>query len=735
MSTRFTTCPFCEAMCGLAITTEHGAISQIRGDPDDALSRGFLCAKAMALSDVHQDPERLRAPLVRRNGEWVTVGWDEALSEAAARLHDIQKTHGKDSVAFYSGNPNLHSYSAQLAELAFKDSVGTRALFSTASMDHLPHLFASYHLFGHQLLLPVPDLDRTEFLLVIGANPAESNGSLMGAPGIPRRFRELRARGGRLVVVDPRRTLTAELADTHHYIVPGTDALLLAAMIQTLVEENRVRPGRLEACTRGIDAVTRAMAPFTPERVAGTVGMAASEIRKLALEFSASPAAVCYPRIGACTQEFGAVSCWLALVLNVLTGNLDRAGGAMFSRPAVDIVRIGALLRQQGSRGTFKSRTRGLPEFSGELPVAALAEEIDTPGEGRIRALVTSAGNPVLSTPDGGRLDRALASLDYMVAIDFYLNETTRHAAMILPPVSALERDHYDIAFRAFGIRNTAKYSPPVFAPQPSARTDWDIYLGLAERLEARRGGLKSRLTRLYLRGLQQVGARRLLGGLLRIGPYRLSLRRLREQVHTIDLGPLTPCLPRRLYTPDRQIHLAPEILIADLARLEARLARTPAPGSLALIGRRQIRNNNSWLHNAPRLMKGPDRCTLLMHPSDAASRGLRSGQRVEVRSAVGAVSAPLEVSDAIMPGVVSLPHGFGHGRPGTQQTIANAHPGASLNDLTDGAQVDAPTGTAVLTATPVWVGSTVTGQPEAQRPAGERPAQSISGVENARTR
>jgi anaerobic selenocysteine-containing dehydrogenase len=573
-------------------------------------------------------------------------------------------------------------------------------------MDHLPHLFASYHLFGHQLLLPVPDLDRTDFLLVLGANPAESNGSLMAAPGIPRRFRELRARGGRLVVIDPRRTRTAELADTHYYIVPGTDALLLAAMLQTLLEEALLKPGRLESFTRGIDKVTRAVVPYAPERVAGAVGIAADEIRKLARDFAGAPSAVCYPRIGACTQEFGALSCWLALVLNILTGNLDRVGGAMFSLPAVDIVRIGALLGKKGSHKTWKSRVRGLPEFGGELPVAALAEEIDTPGQGRIRALITSAGNPVLSTPDAGRLDRALASLEYMVSIDFYVNETTRHAALILPPVFALERDHYDVAFRAFGVRNTAKYAPAVFAPQPTSKTDWDIYLGLAERLEARRGGVKGSIAGLYLKGLQRLGPRRLLNGLLRTGPHRLSLRRLRKEAHTIDLGPLAPCLPGRLYTRDKQIHLAPEILLADLERLAARLSRTPAPGSLSLIGRRQIRNNNSWMHNAPRLMNGPDRCTLLVHPADAAARGLHNGQRVEIRSAVGAVTAPLELSDSMMPGVVSLPHGFGHGRPGTVQTVANAHPGASLNDLTEAANVDAPTGTAVLSATPVWVSS-----------------------------
>jgi anaerobic selenocysteine-containing dehydrogenase len=376
----------------------------------------------------------------------------------------------------------------------------------------------------------------------------------------------------------------------------------------------------------------------------------------------------------------------------------------MFTRPAVDIVRIGALLRKTGSHGTWKSRVRGLPEFGGELPVATLAEDIDTPGDGRIRALITSAGNPVLSTPDGARLDRALASLDFMVSIDFYLNETTRHASLILPPVFALERDHYDVVFRAFGVRNTAKYSPAVVGRPAMGKTDWDIYLSLAERLEARRSGLKAPITRLYLKALQRIGPERLLDGMLRIGPHHLSLRRLRTASRTIDLGPLAPCLPGRLHTRDKQIHLAPDVLLADLDRLGARLSREPAAGSLLLIGRRQMRNNNSWMHNSPHLMIGPERCTLLVHPDDAVARGLHEGQRVTIRSKVGAIIAPIQLSDGIMPGVVSLPHGFGHGRPGTQQTMANAHPGASLNDLTDRADVDVPTGTAAFSATPVWI-------------------------------
>jgi len=705
MSVHFVTCSLCEAMCGITLEVERGTIAHIRGDPDDPLSRGFLCAKALALKDVHEDPERLHQPLRREGNRWLAVGWEEALSEAADRLHEVRARYGANSVAFYSGNPNLHSYTAQLAEPEFTQSLGTRMRFSTASMDHLPHLFAAYHLFGHQLLMPVPDLDRTEFLLIIGANPAESNGSLMSAPGIPRRFRELRSRGCRIVVIDPRRTRTAELADTHLYIRPGTDALLLVAMLHTLAQEGLLKPGRLETFTHGIDEVVQAARPYAPERVADATGIAAETIRQLAREFAAASAAVCYTRIGACTQEFGALTCWLALALNALTGNLDRCGGAMFPRPAVDIVRVGALLGRRGSYALWHSRVRRLPEFGGELPVATLAEEIDTPGEGRVRALVTSAGNPVLSTPNGPRLDRALAGLDYMLAIDFYLNETTRHADLILPPVFILERDHYDLAYRAFAVKNTARYVPRTFDPGPSNRTDWDIYIGLAERLWTRQGGVRGGAGVLRLWLLRRLGPQRLLGMLLRLGPYRLTLARLRREAHTIDLGPLTPCLPGRLYTRDKMIHLAPEVLLADLNRLAKRLSSgNSPPASLMLIGRRQVRDNNSWMHNMPRLMTGADRCVLLMHPADAAERGLRDGQAVEVRSRTGTVTVGLKVCDAILPGVVSLPHGFGHGRPGTRLSVANRHAGASVNDLTDERRIDALTGTASYSGTEVLV-------------------------------
>jgi anaerobic selenocysteine-containing dehydrogenase len=705
-------CHLCEAICGLVIETEGDRLVSIRGDRADPLSHGYLCPKAVALKDVHEDPDRLRRPLRRTASGFVEVAWDEAITEAALRLTDLQRAHGRNAVAVYQGNPVVHNFGALLFGQVLLRSLGSRSRFSATSLDQLPHMLASTLMFGHQLLLPVPDVDRTHFLLMLGANPLASNGSLMTAPGIGKRLLSLRERGGRLVVVDPRRTATAAMADQHVAIRPGTDALFLAALLHTLVAENRLHPGRLLAFTDGLDAVAAATAPFAPEAVAERTGVAPDVIRTLARDFSQSPAAVAYGRVGISTQEFGALCAWLVNVLNVATGNLDRVGGAMFPSPAADIVALADRLGQRGHFDKSRSRVRGLPEFAGEWPVAVLAEEIETTGPGQIKALVTHAGNPVLSAPNGARLERALRGLEYMVSIDIYLNETTRHADLILPPAFGLEQDHYDLVFHALAVRNTARYSRPVFRPRPGARRDFEVLVDLAMAIEtARGGGLWPRIKRTALR---RIGPRGIVAWLLRTGPHGagflpfargLTLRRLLGASHGVDLGPLTPCLPARLGSRSRRISLAPPRLLDDLRRLGApRAEPEPAAGRLLLIGRRDLRSNNSWMHNSARLVKGRDRCTLLMHPEDARARGLLGGQRVRIRSRVGSVEATLEVTEDVRPGVVSLPHGWGHGREGTRLAVANTVPGASLNDLTDDLLVDALSGTAQLTGVPVDV-------------------------------
>ena len=703
----FRSCSLCEAMCGIVIETDAGKITSIRGDAEDAFSRGHICPKAVALQDLHEDPDRLRTPMKRVGTTWSAIGWDEAYALVTSELKAVQAKHGKDSVAVYLGNPTVHSVGAMLFAPAFTKSLGTKNRYSATSVDQLPHHLAGLWMFGHPLLIPIPDLERTDHLLIFGANPAVSNGSLMTAPDAAKRLKEIRARGGRVVLVDPRRSETAALADAHHFITPGADAYLLLALLHVIFAEKRERLGSVEAFTDGIDELRATVASFTPERVSSITGIDADVIRTIARDFSSAEHAVAYGRVGVSMQEFGGVACWLITALNVVTGRLDVPGGALFTKPAIDLLKGGGTYGGSGRFGRWKSRVRGLPEFAGELPVSALAEEMDTPGDDQIRALVTHAGNPVLSTPNGARLDAAIAKLDFYVAIDFYINETTRHAHVILPPTAALERDHYDLVFHVLAIRNTAKYSPPLFPKAKGAKHDWEILLELTNRF--RRGGfiagLKARIETAVLR---RAGPRGLLDRGLKAGPYAasgLSIDALEAAPHGIDLGPLAPSLPGRLRTDDKRIRLAPAVLLADIVRVEAALNRAAETnGSLALIGRRELRSNNSWMHNSERLVRGQRQCTLLMHPTDVARRGLTDGERVRVSSRVGAVEVELEVTDSMMPGVVSMPHGWGHGRTGSQMSVAAQHAGASINDLTDDARIDTLTGNAGFSGVPVHV-------------------------------
>ena len=689
--TRLHTCVLCEATCGITVQLEEGRVTGIRGDRDDPFSRGHVCPKAAALPDVMNHPDRIREPMRRIGDRWEPVSWDEALAEAADRITAIQRTHGRNAVGMYVGNPAVHGHGAILGIPLLSKALGGRSRFSATSVDQLPQMLAALEMFGHQLLFPVPDVDRTGFLLVLGANPIASNGSLMTAPGIAHRLSALRARGGRLVVVDPRRTETAAVADRHVAVRPGGDAALLLGILHVLFAERLDRPGRLADFTDGLDRLREIAARHAPERVAARAGVAPDEIRSLAREFAASPTAVCYGRVGISTQEFGGIASWLVNALNLVTGNLDRAGGAMFTTPAADVVALNARLGSLGSFGRFRSRVRGLPEFGGELPVATLAEEIETPGDGRIRGLITFAGNPVLSAPNGRRLDRALAGLEFQVAIDLYRNETTRHAHLILPPTFGLERDHYDLVFNGVAVRNVARYVKAVVTPPPGVRDDWDILLGLAFALRARGGGGRRRNLGTTLRVARALGPRRILGLLLRFGPHPLSIGALERAPHGVDLGPLQPRLPGRLFTPDRRIRLVPQVFEEDLARLDAALDAVPVArsGDLLLIGRRRLRSNNSWMHNVARLVKGPVACTLMVHPEDAAARGLAPGGEARVRSRVGEIRVPVEVTEEVGRGVVCLPHGWGH---------------ASFNDLADDGRVDALCGNADFSGVPVTV-------------------------------
>jgi anaerobic selenocysteine-containing dehydrogenase len=552
------------------------------------------------------------------------------------------------------------------------------------------------------------------------------------------RLRALRKRGGKLVVIDPRRSRTAEESDEHHFIRPGTDALLLFGIVHTLFDEGLAAPGMIAEHLNGLDEVRDRSRHFAPELVADACGIEAEDIRRMARELADAPRAAVYGRIGTCTQEFGTLASWLVDVINVLTGNLDRPGGAMFTRAAAGQPNsVGAGGSGRGVMlGRWASRVRGLPEAYGELPVSCLAEEIDTPGEGQVRALVTMAGNPALSTPNSGRLTRALEGLDFMLSVDVYVNETTRHADVILPGPTPLERSHYDIAFYQLSVRNVANYTPPLRASQvppewetmlrltgiatgQGAQADIDaiddFVAGEAVRRETARAGgsLEGRDAGEIMAALEgRRGPERMLDLMLRSGPYgdafgarddgfQLTLAALEAAPHGIDLGPLEPRIPDVLRTASGRIELAPEPIVADVERLRAALGRE-RNGGMVLIGRRQLRSNNSWMHNLDPLVRGPMRCTAHVHPDDAERLGLVDGGHARVSSRAGQVEVPVEVTDAVMPGVVSIPHGWGHDAAGARMSVAAAHAGTNSNALADETVVDPLSGNAVLNGIPV---------------------------------
>lgn len=749
--THYRTCHLCEAMCGVAVEMKGGQIASIRGDDKDPLSHGHICPKAVALQDLHEDPERLRKPVRKTPTGWQEIEWDEAFRTVAEKLHSTRSAHGRNSIGVYLGNPNVHNHGSLIATMPFLRAVGSQNRFSATSNDQLPHMLASLEMFGHQVLFPIPDIDNTDLFICIGGNPMASNGSLMTVPDFRGRLKALKQRSGKMIVVDPRRTETARLAEEFHFIRPGTDAFLLMAMVNTLFADELIHPGPAEHLIKDLDLLRLASLPFKPDAVAERTGVAAATIRDLAHQLANTSKAALYTRMGTSTQTFGSITTWLAYCLNILTGKLDTVGGVMFTQPAIDLIALGAMSGQRGHFGKRHSRVKGLPEFAGEYPASTMADEMLTPGEGQIRAFVTVAGNPVLSSPNGRRLDEALSGLDFMVSVDYYINETTRHADIILPPTAALERSHYDIVFNMLAVRNVSKYSEALFDAGPGSRHDWQILLELAHRLEKlRKGGKLPLRSELGWQAFRRVGPDPIIDLLLRTGPYGtgagrasgilepatslildllpkhhplrslaklsslnpqwqtlpkgLSLKRLKEKPSGIDLGALRPALPGRLFTRDGKINLAPRRYLEDVERLHQKLSTPEAPGELLLIGRRHVRSNNSWMHNSHRLVKGKARCTLLVHPNDASRLGLKEGCNAEICANNREIVLPVEITEDMMPGVVSIPHGWGHNRDGTRQSTASAHAGASINDVLSDQHIDPVAGTSVLNGQSVTV-------------------------------
>jgi len=692
----YRTCNLCEAMCGLEITYKEKKVISIVGDKKDPLSKGFICPKSLALKDLYEDPDRLKTPIKRTENGWQEISWTEAFDEVEIQIKKIQEKYGNNAVATYQGNPNVHNVGSMLYGGPFLKSLKTKQKYSATSADQLPHHIASLKMFGHQMLIPIPDIERTDYLLILGANPGASNGSLLTAPGFPQKIKSIQKRGGKVINIDPRFTETSKISSQHLYINPGKDALFLLSLLHVIFDQGIEEKTHLSNYLKGLEEIKEIVKEYSPKKTALLIGIDSLEIQKIAKDFMNSKTAVCYGRMGVSTQEYGGICQWLINVLNIVTNNMDKVGGAMFTKPAIDLVYMTGIQGKVGNFDRYRSRVHNLPEYSGELPVATLADEILTEGEGQIKMFICTAGNPVLSAPNGKKMEKALEKLDFMVSIDIYLNETSKYANIILPTTNGLETLHYDLVFHQLAIRNTAKLSEVLFEKDENQKHDWEILNELTERITEKKNSLTPEM---------------MLDNMFQYSPYKeanLSVNKLKENPNGIDLGSLQPLLIKRIFTVDKKINVSPQIFIDDLKRLDKELYKdtkeeeTKYP--FALIGRRHLRNNNSWMHNSKLLMKGKNRCTVLMSSKDANNLSITDHQKIKIISNVGSIELPVEISDEMKEGVLSIPHGFGHNRNGTKIKLAEENAGESINDLTDDNKIDKLTGNANFSGTRVKV-------------------------------
>ena len=692
----YRTCNLCEAMCGLKITYKEKKVISIVGDKKDPLSKGYICPKSQALKDLYEDSDRLKTPIKRVENGWEKISWIEAFEEVEHQIKKIQEKYGNDAVATYQGNPNVHNLGSMLYGGPFLKSLKTKQKYSATSADQLPHHIASLKMFGHQMLIPIPDIERTDYLLILGANPGASNGSLLTAPGFSQKIKNIQKRGGEVINIDPRYTETSKISSNHFFINPGKDALLLLSLLYVIFEQGIDEKTHLSSHLKGLEEIKEIIKKYPPQKTAATIGIDSLEIQKIAKNFMNSKTAVCYGRMGVSTQEFGGICQWLINVINIVTNNMDKAGGAMFTEAAIDLVFMTGMQGKVGNFDRYRSRVHDLPEYSGELPVATLADEMIVEGEGQIKMLICTAGNPVLSTPNGKKLEKALEGLDFMVSIDIYLNETSKYANIILPSTNGLETLHYDLVFHQLAIRNTAKLSEVLFEKDENQKHDWQILNELTERITGKKNPLTPEM---------------MLDNMFKFSSYKaanLSVKKLKENPSGIDLGALQPLLTKRIFTQDKKINISPKFFIDDLKRLDKELFNTNGEDKtnypFALIGRRHLRNNNSWMHNSKLLMKGKNRCTVLMCPKDANNLSITNHQKIRITSNVGSIELPVEISDEMKEGVLSIPHGFGHNRQGTKIKLAEENAGESINDLTDDYNIDKLTGNVNFSGTRVKV-------------------------------
>lgn len=682
------TCHICEANCGLLVEVEGREILSIKGNPDHVLSRGHICPKATAIADLQDDPDRLHKPVKKVDGQWQEIGWEQAFTEIAAKFVALKGQGAKP--AMYAGNPGAHDYALSTQVGQLRRAMGLKNIYSASTLDQIPHHVVQYHMYGHVSLAAVPDIDRCQYLVIIGGNPVASNGSIWTVPDFKKRVKAMQARDGQLIVVDPRRTETAKIADAHHFVKPGTDTALIIGILKSIFDGGLVDTSRVDdLLDDSWSAIEPAIAGFDMDQLAAHCGISVATMQEMAAQLAADQPAALYGRMGVSVCEFGTLNQWLIQIINIASGNLDRVGGTMVPQPALDTINLVG----RGSVRTVDTVRGTMPSIMGELPTITFADEMLRDDEERIRSLFVLTGNPVLSAPDGAKLDRALERLDLMVSFDMYVTATSRHADYILPPCGPLEKDHYPFFFGPLAIRNYASYSPAIFDMPDGEKSDWEIVAELSLAILAQDG-----------QDIPNIRIPRdVLDNMLQSSPAGLTLAEVEAAPNGIDLGPLQPCMAERLRTENGMIHCAHTDFLAELEHFAASL-ETEQPDVLRLIGRRHVRQNNSWLHNSKRLLKGPDRCTLMIHPDDAMARGLIDGGMATVTSRVNSVDIPVEVNDDVMPGVVSIPHGFGHGRKGVGLSVAREKPGVSINDLTDPTSYDRLSGNAVLNATPVTV-------------------------------
>ena len=705
-------------MCGIAVEHDGENILSIKGDANNVLSKGNICAKAVGLQDIHVDPDRLKKPIKKVDGEWVEISWDDAFEEVAEQLANIQSKYGKNALATYYGRSVAHNIGALLMVHPVRRIFDTQNTYTGSTVDQQPHNFVWYFMFGHQFLSTIPNLKNTDYYLMLGTNPKVSNGAQMATGAHTyKKLTAIQKRGGKVVLIDPRRTESAKYCTEHHFIKPASDALFLIGIIKTIFSEGLADAGRLKPYIKNWDRLEPAFADFELPKIAEVTGIAEADIKRIAIELASASSAICYGRTGLSMQTFGGLCNWLMMVVNIITGNMDEPGGMMFAMPAIDMLE--GIDDARGTYDTFRSRVSERKEFAQELPVSVLAEEIMTPGEGQVRGFFASAGNGALSMPNGKLFEEAMDQLDFMVAVDPYLNETTRHADIILPPVGPFEKSHYDLFYHTYDTINWATYHPPLFKPEAPGYTDFEIVSEVLRRFTIKRAAspLKKLRARIFGSLSKLITVEFILDMGLRFGPYGaklnpfsdgLSLKKLKANPHGVFLGEPKQCLPERLFTKDKMIDVAPELIINDLPRLKRHWfagehGYDESEYDMKIISRLTERTLG-WMHHSKRLVRGKTACTLLINPDDARSRGLEEAEEAKITSAAGSIQAPIEITDDMMPGVVCLPHAWGHNREGTRQRVANAHPGVSLNDITNEKVMDELTGNAVVHGVPVKV-------------------------------